>query len=61
MTDPRDHALGYEQPEADVLDQLREQGPDEPGLEPFGERPVEADEADLVEQHLVVPDDEDDV
>ncbi|HEU5471745.1 MAG TPA: hypothetical protein VFV67_13925 [Actinophytocola sp.] len=54
MTEPGE--LGYEQPEADVLDQRREEGPpDEPGLEPFGEVPVEADEADLMEQHRVVP------
>ncbi|HET9139882.1 hypothetical protein [Actinophytocola sp.] len=56
MTDPSD--LGYEQPEADVLDQRRTQAPDEPVLEPF-ELPAEADEADLLEQHRVVPADED--
>ena len=54
MTDPSE--LGYEQPEADVLEQRREEGsPDEPGLEPFAEMPVEANEADLIDQHQVVP------
>ena len=41
MTDPSD--LGYEQPEADVLDQRRTQAPDEPVLEPFELPAVAAD------------------
>ncbi len=45
-----------ERPDADVLDQQREQGqPDEQELEPIDEIPAEANEADLVEQHRVVP------
>jgi len=49
-----------ERPDADVLDQQREQGPpDEQELEPIDEIPAEANEADLVEQHRVVPVDDD--
>jgi hypothetical protein len=57
MTDP-DSALDREASEADVLDQRREEGT-APEVEPFDEVPVEANEADVVEQHLVVPEPDD--
>jgi len=54
MTDASD--LGYEQPEADVLEQRREGGsPDEAGLEPIADLAVEANEADLIEQRQALP------
>jgi hypothetical protein len=45
-----------ERPDADVLDQQREERPayDE-DVEQIDELPIEANEADLVEQHRVVP------
>jgi len=46
-----------ERPDADVLDQQRDLT-DEQELEPIEEFPAEANEADLVEQHRVVPLDE---
>ena len=53
---PGDDRLGDEQPEADVLDQRREEAPPvDPELEPIGELPVEANEADIIEQHRIVP------
>lgn len=56
MTDPVNDPLGTEQPEADVLDQRRvEAPPTDPELEPFGDLPPDANEADVVEQHQVVP------
>jgi hypothetical protein len=45
-----------ERPDADVLDQQRTfDDHDEPDDEPIEELPIEANEADLVEQHRVVP------
>jgi hypothetical protein len=41
-----------ERPDADVLDQQRTFDEDD---EPIEELPIEANEADLVEQHRVVP------
>jgi len=49
-----------ERPDADALEQQREQFPaDEEELEPIEEVPAETNEADLVEQHRVVPIDDD--
>jgi len=60
MTDPSD--LGYELPEADVLEQRREEGsPDEPGLESIDALAVEANEADLIEQRQALPDYDDEL
>jgi hypothetical protein len=57
--EPEDGPIGDEQPEADVLDQRREEAPpDDPELEPISELPVEADEVDALEQHVIVPVDE---
>jgi hypothetical protein len=54
--EPEDGRLGDEQPEADVLDQRREEvAPMDPELEPIDELPVEANEADALEQHRIVP------
>ena len=54
--EPENGRLGDERPEADVLDQRREEAPpDAPELEPIDELPVEADEVDAVEQRLIVP------
>jgi hypothetical protein len=51
-----------EQPLPDVLEQQREGIPSvEPGLEPVEDMPMDAAEADFVDQHRTVPiDDEDD-
>lgn len=46
-----------EQPIEDVLEQQAEVE-DAPSLEPLNELPAEADEADVVDQHRVVPVDE---
>jgi len=43
-------------PDADVLEQQREQVPaEDEELEPIDEFPIETNEADLVEQHRAVP------
>jgi hypothetical protein len=55
-----DRGLGLEQPEADTLDQRRSEATDA-GREPIGELPVEANEADIIGQHEVVPADDPDV
>jgi hypothetical protein len=51
-----------EQPLPDVLEQQRESMPStEPELERVEELPMDADEADAIDQHWIVPtDDEDD-
>jgi hypothetical protein len=49
--------FGLEQPEGDVAEQ---RAPDEREFEPIDELPAEAAEADVVEQHLVVPVDDED-
>jgi hypothetical protein len=58
VTDPTQ--LGPEAPVEDVLEQLREEvEPDDETVEPIAEPPEEASEADYVEQHIVVPVDDD--
>lgn len=45
-----------ERPLPDVLDQLREElPPDEPYLDPPDEMPLDADEADAIDQRRIVP------
>lgn len=61
MTQPAEPGFGLEQPEADVVEQRRDEAPPtDPELEPIGELPEEANEADFVEQHRVVPVDDED-
>ncbi|HEV2780713.1 MAG TPA: hypothetical protein VGX25_15090 [Actinophytocola sp.] len=56
MTKPSDPGFGLEQPEADVVEQRREEAqPTDPELEPIDELPEDANEADVVDQHHVVP------
>ncbi|MFL6140973.1 MAG: hypothetical protein ACJ72N_03745 [Labedaea sp.] len=48
--------LGVEAPEADTLEQRRaEAGPANAGREPVGEPTMAANEADVLDQHHVVP------
>lgn len=47
--------FGIEQPESDVVQQRIEEEPAEPGPESIEELPMDADEADVVDQHRVVP------
>lgn len=58
MTGREDTGFGIEQPVPDVVDQRREQAlPAEPEFVPLEDIPPEANEADVIEQHLVVPED----
>jgi hypothetical protein len=60
-SDPGSVGFGFEQPEADVVEQRRDEAhPTDPELEPIDELPEEANEADVVDQHLVVPVDDED-
>jgi hypothetical protein len=54
--------MGIENPDADVVDQLRSTEPTEDGEEPETAPeglPSEADPADVAEQRIAVPDDDD--
>jgi hypothetical protein len=54
--------MGIENPDADVVEQLRSAVPTEDGEEPEAapeDLPSEADPADVAEQRIVVPDDDD--
>lgn len=54
MTGPADFSV--ETPVPDAVDQRREDAPPtDPELEPIEQIPAEANEADVVEQHQVVP------
>jgi hypothetical protein len=51
--------MGIEDPDADVVEQLQStDGGDEP-VDDVTDLPAEADPADVAEQRLVVPDDDD--
>jgi hypothetical protein len=54
--------MGIEDPDADVVEQLRSAAPTEDGEEPEAapeDLPSEADPADVAEQRIAVPDDDD--
>lgn len=54
--------MGNEDPDADVAEQQRPTAPVEDGEEPVGDPgglPAEADPADVAEQRVVVPEDDD--
>jgi hypothetical protein len=54
--------MGTEDPDADVVEQQQPATPDEDGEEPFAEPaglPSEADPADVAEQRVAVPEDDD--
>ena len=50
--------MGIEDPDADVVEQLQSAGGDEPA-DDVTDLPSEADPADVAEQRLAVPDDDD--
>lgn len=50
--------MGIENPDADVVEQLQSTDDEEPVDEPV-DLPSEADPADVAEQHVPVPDDDD--
>ena len=52
--------MGIENPDADVVEQLQSADGDDEAVEEIKELPSEADPADVAEQHIAVPDDDDD-
>jgi hypothetical protein len=60
MTGREDTGFGVEQPVPDVVDQRRDEArPTEQEFEPIEDIPRDANEADVIDQHVVVPVDED--
>ncbi len=51
--------MGIENPDADVVEQLRSVDSSEEPVEDRADLPSEADLADVAEQRIVVPDDDD--
>src|SRR5690606_24007377 len=55
----RRDSMGIENPDADVVEQLQSADGDDEAVEEIKELPSEADPADVAEQHIAVPDDDD--